>query len=71
MAVDYLSYHLIHELQRYDDSLAFEIQKKRKKVVAEMKDQAFNWQDSISFKNVLTEYKRVCDSLRIQEATAV
>lgn len=48
-----------------------EIQKMRKTVGVQMKDQNFNGSDSISFINFLTENERGCDSSRIYEVAAV
>lgn len=51
--------------------MASETQKICKKVAVQMKDQAFNNKDCISVINVLTEFKRVCDSLRTHKGAPV
>lgn len=65
MAVDYQSYHLICKLQRYWEDVVSEIQKMKKKVTVQMKDQVLNGQDSTSVIKFLTESKRAYDSSRI------
>lgn len=61
-AIDYRSYDLIHNLQRFEDDLSSEKQKMRKKVAVRLKNQQFNEQDSIYCIKFLAEFKTACDS---------
>lgn len=57
-ANDYCSYRLIQKYQRCDDEVASELQKMRKKLAVQIKDQTFNRKDLISVINLLTEFKQ-------------
>lgn len=70
-AVEYRLQKLIRRSQRYEDYFTSEMQKIRKKVAMQMKDQVFSGKDLISAINYLTEFKRECDSSRIPERAAV
>lgn len=68
---DYRFYRLIKKLDRYDDNVASEIRKMRRKVAVQMKSQAYNGKASRSRTNILTEFKCACDSSCIHEGSAV
>lgn len=70
-AANYQSYRFNYKSQRHEHNVASQMQKRRKKVAVEIKDEAFNGQNSICVIKVSTEGKLSGDSLQIHESTAV
>lgn len=70
-AVEYRSYRLVHKFQRYDDEVASEIQRVRKKVAVKMKDQVFDRKESISVISALNEFKRARNASRIHKGASI
>lgn len=54
--VYYRSFRLVHKFHRYRDYVSSKIQKIRKRVAAQMRDQTFNETKSISVIQILTKY---------------
>lgn len=57
--------------QRYDDDVASELQKIRKKAAVQIKDQPFNEKDSILMRNFSAKLRRARNSSGIQKRDSV
>lgn len=61
----------MHKSRSHADVVDSEMQKTRKRVAAQMKNQAFNGKDPITIVNYLIDFKRACHLSNIQEGAAV
>lgn len=69
--VEYSTYRFIRKPELYENEVASEIQKVRKDVAVQKKNEALNEKDSISLINFLPISKRAWDSSKVQKVAAV
>lgn len=70
-SVEYRLHLLLHKSQKHVANVELEMQKMYEKCAVQMKDQTSSWQGLFPFVDVLTEFKRACNSMKIYEGSTI